>query len=362
MTRIAILSPSITTGDAVSNDVIGMYETLRASGHEARIYAEGWTIDEPTIRTPDKIHNFLRSSQDLLIYHFSRGWDFGLKLLSELKCRIAIKYHNVTPPEYLERFSRDFARMCLEGRDQLKLIANARCELFMSDSGYNAGELLKEGTTAGKSFIVPPFHHIDRLSRVEADPKLRAAYDDNKINILMVGRVAPNKGHTLLIEAFAAYHHDYNARSRLFIVGKEEARLAAYNNVLREMARYLKVGDSVIFTGEASESALKTYYSLAHVFMITSEHEGFCVPLVEAMSMNVPIVAYGSTAIPGTVDQAGLVWNEGDPYLLAESIHSIIKGNGVAKSLGEKGRRRYEEHFTNEKIKGTFLNVIGHLL
>ncbi|MDT4968798.1 MAG: hypothetical protein QOJ64_3535 [Acidobacteriota bacterium] len=362
MTRIAILTPSITTGDAVSNDVIGMYEALKASGHHTRIYAEGWTLDEPKVRSAEKINSFLKSPGDLLIYHFSRGWDFGLELLRELKCRIAIKYHNVTPPEFVEKFSRDFARMCLEGREQLKLIANTRCDLYMSDSGYNAQELLSEGATERRSFIVPPFHHIDRLGRIEADASILKTYKDDRTNILMVGRVAPNKGHPALIAAFAAYHHDYNANSRLFIVGKEETRLAAYNNVLGEMTAYLKVKNSVVFTGEASDAALKAYYTLANVFMITSEHEGFCVPLIEAMSMKVPIVAYGSSAIPGTVDAAGLVWEESNPYLLAESIHSIVGANGVAESLGRMGRRRYEEHFTNEKIRANFLNVIGPLL
>lgn len=362
MARIAVLTPSITTGDAVSNDVVGMYEALKSCGHDTRIYAEGWTLDEPKIQTADKIGGFLRGSGDLLIYHFSRGWDLGLELLRELKCRIAIKYHNITPPEFLERFSPDFARMCMEGRDELKLIANAECDLYISDSAYNADELLREGAPHEKSYVVPPFHHADRLHAVAPDRKTANAYKDGKTNILMVGRVAPNKGHVGLIEAFAAYYHDYNSNSRLFIVGKEETRLAAYNNVLREISRYLKVRDAVVFTGEASDSELRAYYSLADVFMITSDHEGFCVPLVEAMAMKVPIVAYGSTAIPGTVDGAGLVWSENNSYLLAESINSIVTGKGVAESLGRMGLRRYEERFTNEKISANFLNVVGRLL
>src|SRR4051812_29837914 len=120
MTRIAVLTPSLTTGDAVSNDVFGMSEVLRKRGLDTRIYAEGWSsIDEHKIWPAHKIGNFLKNSSDLLIYHYSRGWDFGLTLLGELKCQRAIKYHNVTPPEFFTKFNEDLARMCAEGRHQL---------------------------------------------------------------------------------------------------------------------------------------------------------------------------------------------------------------------------------------------------
>lgn len=362
MTRIAILTPSITTGDAVSNDVLGMYEILKGLGHETRIYAEGWTLSEPKVWPVVKIRNFLRSADDLLIYHYSRGWDFGLDLLRTLKCRTAIKYHNVTPPEFFEKFNQDLVVMCREGRAQLSSIAEADCDLYMSASAYNERELLEGGVARERSFVVPPFHHIDRLNDLEPEPQVLRSYKDGLTNILMVGRVSPNKGHPLLIEAFAAYNRDYNPRSRLLIVGKPETRLNVYNQLLREMVNYFKLQESVVFTGEVTDGELKAYYRVADVFMMTSEHEGFCVPLVEAMSMSVPIVAYGSSAIPLTVDGVGLVWEERDPYLLAESVNSIIKNRRVGAALGQMGLRRYERNFTNEKIKVQFLEAIGRVL
>jgi glycosyltransferase involved in cell wall biosynthesis len=362
MTRVALLTPSITTGDAVSNDVLGMYDVLTELGHETRIFAEGWTFDKPKVSPAPNVERFLKHPSDLLIYHYSRGWDFGVRLLSARRWRTAIKYHNVTPPEFFMDFSKDFARMCLEGRDQLPFIAGVGCDVYMSASSYNESELLQWGTPKSKSFVVPPFHHTARLKAVEADPEVLQAYTDGKTNILMVGRLAPNKNHAALIEAFAAYHHDYNPNSRLFIVGKEETRLNTYNKWLRKVAEHLNVDHAVIFTGEVSDEALKSYYSLAHVFMITSEHEGFCVPLVEAMSMKIPIVGYGLAAIPGTVKDAGLLWNEKNPYLLAESINSIVKDNGVSESLGEMGWQRYAQNFTNERIRSKFLDAMSGLL
>ncbi len=331
MTRIAILTPSLTSGDAVSNDVLGMHDVLKERGYEVRVFAEGWALDQPRVWPSPQLGNFLRQPPDVLIYHYSRGWDPGLDLLRELKCRKIIKYHNVTPPEFLTGYNSDFAAMCLEGRQQ-------------------------------KSFVVPPFHHVDRLHSVEPDASVLNSCSDGKINICMVGRVAPNKSHPALIEAFAAYHHDYNHHSRLIIVGKEEVRLAKYATLLRAMARRLELQEDVIFTGEVSDRALRAYYAAAHVFMITSEHEGFCVPLVEAMAMKIPIVAYASTAIPETVGTAGLVWEERNPYLLAESIKSIVGDRSVGRALSAMGWRRYAQHFTNARIEAGFLNAINGLL
>jgi glycosyltransferase involved in cell wall biosynthesis len=361
MTRIAILTPSITTGDAVSNDVLGMYDVLNERGCVVRVFAEGGVLDKPRVWPSPQVGRFLKQPTDLLIYHYSRGWDPGLDLLRDLKCRKIIKYHNVTPPDFLVGYNSDFATMCLEGRQQLTAIARSPCDLYLSDSAYNMRELVAEGAVESKSFVVPPFHQVDRLHSLEPDEGVLDSCSDGKVNICMVGRVAPNKSHPALIEAFAAYHHDYNSNSRLIIIGKEEVRLGKYSALLRAMVRRLELQDDVIFTGEVSDRALRAYYAGAHVFMITSEHEGFCVPLVEAMAMKVPIVAYASTAIPETVGSAGLVWEERNPYLLAESIKSIVGDRSVGQALSAMGWRRYAQHFTTERIETTFLRALETL-
>ncbi len=108
---------------------------------------------------------------------------------------------------------------------------------------------------------------------------------------------------------------------------------------------------SVLFTGEASDSALKAYYLMASVFATASEHEGFCVPIIEAMSMKVPVVAYASSAIPATVGGAGLVLDERRPYLMAEAIDRLVRDESLSFALGMKGWQRYQQHFTNEQIE-----------
>ena len=108
----------------------------------------------------------------------------------------------------------------------------------------------------------------------------------------------------------------------------------------------------------ATEAELKAYYERASVFVLASEHEGFCVPVVEAMALQVPIVAYGTTAVPHTVGDAGLVWEEPDPFLLAQSIDAVVRDVDVRRQLTERGWRRYQEHFTNRRIGREFLDML----
>lgn len=360
MTNIAIVSPSLTSGDAVSNDVRGMYDVLVKHGYKVQIFAADWNSHLP-IRHINEIKNFLAKSSDILIYHYSVGWDCGLQLLQSLKCKKVVRYHNVTPPEFYMGINPDYVNSCRSGREQIKPIAKINSALYLCASEYNAQELLSQGVSKTKAFVVPPFHQIERLD-IEPDQNIIDKYKDGKTNILMVGRLAPNKGHIALINAFSVYYNSYNRDSRLLIVGKEDERLKTYTALLNQQIKALSLQEAVVFTGGVSEAALKAYYLVSQIFMLTSEHEGFCVPLVESMATKLPIVAYGSTAIPSTVGKAGLVWEKPDPYLLAASVDYLTRNEPIRTKLGEMGWCRYKENFTNELIEAKFLNFIQSLL
>src|SRR5260370_12995800 len=156
MTRIAILTSHLTSGDAVSNDVIGMCSALERKGYDARVYAESWDLDQPEIWPMKEITVFLKSPADIVIYHHSIGWDIGIDLLESLNCRKAIKYHNVTPPEFFAGVSSWHEEKCGEGRQQLGTLAQAGCDLYLSDSEFNRRELVAAGANKSKSFLGPP--------------------------------------------------------------------------------------------------------------------------------------------------------------------------------------------------------------
>ena len=241
MSRFAILTSHLRTGDAVGNDVLGMLRVLERHGFETRMYADSWDFESPRAWPAAEIGNFLEKPDDVLIYHHSIGWQPGIMLLQDLTCRKVVKYHNVTPPEFFAGVSKWHEEKCVEGRRQLETIVSAGCDLYLSASAYNMRDFLDLGASETRSFVVPPFHHLDRLYSMPADMKTIEAYRDGKTNILSVSRVAPHKNQADLIEAFALYHHDHNPQSRLLIVGKEEEAFKSYSARLRDMLKFLSL-------------------------------------------------------------------------------------------------------------------------
>jgi glycosyltransferase involved in cell wall biosynthesis len=148
----------------------------------------------------------------------------------------------------------------------------------------------------------------------------------------------------------------------LIVVGKGDERLAVYTEALRARAAALGLGDAVVFTGSVPEAALRAYYEASAVFAIASAHEGFCVPLVEAMALGVPVIALGTTAVPDTVGGAGLVWEEPEADLLAESIHAVVTDTAARGALARAGRHRYEQRYRNDAIARQLLGALDGLL
>jgi glycosyltransferase involved in cell wall biosynthesis len=362
MSRIAILSLAISPGDAVGNDALEMQRVLSGRGHTVALFSSHWVRPSEHTRDIAELTDFLADDpQALLIYHHAIGWTAGLDLLRRTTCRRVVKYHNVTPGRFFAGFPGDAVRICQLGREQLRDLARTDCDLYLSDSPYNQSELIDAGVPAECCTVVPPFHHIDRLDKLTADPDVLRSLNDGRTNLLFVGRRVPNKGHRFLLDAFAVYREHYDRESRLFLVGREDRALISYSNLLREQASRTGVLESVLFIDGVTDGELKAYYERAAVFVLASEHEGFCVPLVEAMALEVPIVAYGTTAVPHTVGDSGLVWDEPDPFVLAQSIDAVVRDAQVRRTLTERGRRRYQRLFANPRIEHDFLHALRPL-
>ncbi len=362
MKHIAICTPEISYNDAVSNDVLGMLDAVSGQNIEAYIFAENIFIKHDALKSVDHIGEFIKNSKDIIIYHLSTGWFKGLDILVNLDCRKIVKYHNITPPEYFYGFSRDHVETCKGGREQLDIIADLDLDMYLNDSRFNMMEMISKGIKDSKCFVIPPFNNIRRLRDLKPDFNILKKYNDGKVNILSVGRVAPNKGFEKLIEMFAVYNKYFNKESRLIIVGDMHQRLAAYTNYLSDKVKYLDLGNSVIFTGKVSNEELKTYFIVSKIFVLTSYHEGFCVPLVEAMSLKIPVLAYGTTAVTDTVGDGGIVWKDLDIGLMTVTIDEVVNDMDTYFSLGEAGWKRYEDNYTDEKIKKEFINIIGRYL
>ena len=365
MTRIALLTPRLDEGDAVSNDMLGMQDVLRARGHEAVLFAGEWQTAREAFAVK-KLASFLKKKTDILLYHYSIAWDVALELFGRLDCVKIIKYHNVTPPEFFDPYHAGIANSCRVGRQFLKKFVELGCDLHLGDSAFNVADLQEAGASEERCRVVPPLHRIERLLGLEADLSVIGEYvmdyPRRIVNFLMVGRIVPNKGYANLIRSFALYREAYNEDSRLLLVGRGDPQLERYHAELHALIDEHGLGDAVIFTGATSEAALKAFYLAADAFVILSEHEGFCVPLVEAMALKTPTVVLGSSAIPETAGDAGLIWEEPDPRLFAASMNRIVTDEQLSQALCERGRRRYREHFTNEKIGARLLDAMSSFL
>jgi glycosyltransferase involved in cell wall biosynthesis len=362
MTRIHILTPHLIPGDAVSNDVFGMVRWFRLRNWHADAYAQYIDCSLKDQAQPLTAYQRHRNNRDdLLIYHHSVGWEQGLNIFAASRNRKVLKYHSVTPARFYRPYHARYARDCLQGEFHTRSLLRLGADAILADSTFNAHELIAAGAEPSRCQVVPPFHTIGAQEPLAEDETLAEQLREEAV-VLFVGRVVPNKGHLHLIRAFAYYHHYLNPQSRLAIVGRVDPQLSAYMADLRwEVARH-EVEPAVQFTGLVTARQLRTYYAHASVFLCLSEHEGFCVPLVEAMHSRLPIIAFGSTAIPETLGDTGLVWDTTDPALLAQSMHTIQERSDLREDLVLEQLQRYGDRFTNEAISTRFEEVIAPLL
>lgn len=355
--KIAILSPRFDGGDAVGNDALKMRETLAELGHDCRLFAGGWSV-EAGVSHFSKIHSFL-DKESVLIYHYSIAWEDGRQIFRNSRCLRAIKYHNITPPSFFDPYHAGIANSCRAGLEMMGDFINSGCDLFLCDSAFNQADLVRMGADPAKCRVAPPFHAIDELENIEASfPAIldyAGSFPNPPVNWLMVGRIVPNKGYENLLKAFACYRRNYNANSKLILVGKFDGQLESYNRKLREIIEMENLSGSVTLTGHVTDSVLKSCYLSASIFTTMSEHEGFCVPLLEAMSIRLPVLALANTAILETAGDGALLMQGNDPARFAAAANEILSSEKASLYYGCKGFNRYRAEYSSEKIRSTLL-------
>lgn len=358
--NISLLTPALVPHDAIGNDVAQMRLALMASGYTVRVFAEG--IDPACAAIAESIHTapkeLWRSPEDILIYHHSTGWPPGEQVLFNTRNRIVLRYHNITPPSFFARYSLPHKEAGELGIASTRRIAKIPGMLILGASTYNCQDLIALGANPESCRVLAPFHLTEDLGREMFDFGTVSQYSGGTANILFVGGMKPNKGHARAIRAFARYHRRFNDRSRLILAGNMDKRLNGYVHELQLLASQLGVANHVIFTGRVTDAQIKSLYVCANVFLCMSEHEGFCVPLVEAMYFRVPIVAWGLTAVPETVGECGFVQKEWDESVFAARIDKLVADDSTAERLGSLGRRRYEDVFAPKVLRQKLAEIM----
>ncbi len=349
--QIYQIIPTIAYGDAVGNDTVALKKVLQEMGYRTKIFAESVVppYDSKTALTIDKLPEL--AEDDVIIYHLSTGSQLNFDV-AEYKCRKIIIYHNITPPEFFsanDEFIEGINKWGLEGARYLA----DKVDYCLAVSEYNKQDLLAMGYHCPIDVlpIVIPMADYQK----KPNKNVIKTYKDGYTNIIFTGRIAPNKKQEDVIAAFYYYKKNYNPKSRLILVGSYKETDVYYNR-LRKYVKQIGVED-VIFTGHIKFDEILAYYRIADLFLCMSEHEGFCVPLVESMIFEVPILAYNSSAIPGTLDGSGFVVDDKDPVFVAGCMDRIISDKALTKQLISKERIRLKD-FEYESIATLFKKYI----
>jgi glycosyltransferase involved in cell wall biosynthesis len=324
--RVHQIMATLGYGDAIGNEAIGIRHALRSAGFESDIIVETADprLEDLTVDYRDVVDEL--APDDLLIHHFSLG-SRASRTAFALPCRMMLIYHNITPPEYFLGVHDQLVRQCYHGRREL-LPYRSRCDLALGDSEFNRQELEQLGfPRTGVLPVVPGFRHLE----VQPDARVYAAFDDEWTNILFVGRVIPNKRPDNVIRHFHAYKSFFNPKARLLLAGSYGG-FETYLAQLHRLIADLGVRD-VHILGQVSNEELTALYDVADVFLSASEHEGFCVPLIEAFYKRVPVAAYAATAVPATMDGGGVLYRSTDPREVAAIVDAMLATGRQEKIL-----------------------------
>lgn len=309
------LLPDIVYGDAISNQAINLRDYFRRRGYASEIFVK--RRDERLAHEALLFDPALVKFTDALIYHHSIGSELTAFAVAHTGAKCLV-YHNITPAEYYAPYRPGFAWMLETGCAHLPRLAR-RFACSVGDSAFNAAELAACGF---ESPGVLPIICDPAKWNMRADSRLMERLQDGRVNLLFVGRIAPNKKQDDLVEAFAHYR-ELDARARLIIAGEGRPSDPFYTRLLRTIAAR-ELGAHVIVTGQITDAELLAYYRTAHLYWSLSEHEGFGVPLVEAMWFDVPVLAYRNTATTETLGSAGVTFESKDDLRAAATLAKLL--------------------------------------
>lgn len=352
--RILQVLPVLAFGDAIGNDTITLKDTLKDAGYKTEIYAE--VIDSRLPKaTAIQIEKLKVDKEDIILYHLSTGSRLNYEIL-KYECKKVLIYHNITPPDFFSGYNEEAKQNCIDGLAAVEYLAD-KVDYCLADSEFNKQELIALGYTC-KIDVLPILITFDDFKKVP-NKEVLDKYKGNTKNIIFTGRIAPNKKHEDLIAAFYYYQKYYEENARLFLVGSYGG-MEKYYEKLGRYAEQLDV-KNVIFTGHIKFDEILAYYKLADLLLCMSEHEGFCVPLVEAMYFNVPVVAFESTAIGDTLGGSGILLKEKEPEVTAGVMNRVLTDASLYDSIIKNQQERLL-YFQHEKVKVQFLNYLRILI
>ena len=335
--RIDQILPSLASRDAIGVHTLALTDALRAAGVDSDIYYGNSTPDVATLGRP--VSELGRQGRDRwLLYHASIGSPVFNIVAARGEPKL-VNYHNITPANLLDGWASQVTYEVALGRSQLERLAG-ESRFAVADSAFNESELVALGYE--RTAVVPLL--IDMHAKSEApDAELAARLAERKAavggaDLLYVGKISPHKAPHDLVKMLDVLRRVYDPKARLHLVGSPLGE--TYGPALRAFVTELGLDDAVHFAGSVTAAELEAYFEAADAYVSASDHEGFCVPIAEAMGHGVPIVAYGVTAVPETVGDAGLLLPDKSAVPFAAAVSRVLSDAALHQHLSEAGLAR----------------------
>jgi glycosyltransferase involved in cell wall biosynthesis len=354
------LVPHLAAGDAVGAHALRVQRALAAHGHHPRLYAG--EVDAALVAPPGVEVLPARALRpepgSVLLYQQAIGTALA-DGLADRGVPLVLNHHTSSPPELFDPWDAEVAALLRRARQQLRALA-PRARGAIAVSAHNAAELRDAG--CARVAVAPVLFDVGTGGGGVDEAllaRLRAAKAHGGADWLFVGRLAPNKAQHDVIEAFAAYRHALDPAARLHLVGG--AATPAYAGALHALVAGLGLEGAVHLPGPLGPAALAAHYRAADVFVCLSDHEGFCVPLVEAFAQGVPVVAFDAAAVAETVGGAGVVLPEKAPAVVASAVARVLGDDRLRAGLAARGRARARD-FAPEVAEAAFVAAFDELV
>jgi glycosyltransferase involved in cell wall biosynthesis len=344
--------PAAHRGDAIGDSARRVRDRLRAAGHRSDIFA--LTIDEDMRDETLPFGSADATTGDVTIFHFALPSPMT-EAFARLRHGRVLQYHNVTPARFFAPYSPEIFRLAVLARRELAGLAG-KVDLALGDSEFNRRELEELGFTG--TGVFPVAVDLDRIVSARPVPTLQKWLDDGLRNFLFVGRMAPNKKIEDIIRLAEHYKRYVDAYYRFIFVGRYDGIPRYYHRLRALIAELGWLPDRFVFTGPVPDDELAAYYRGSSVYISMSAHEGFCVPLLEAMAADVPVLAYSCTAIPDTLGRAGVQFAPKDFEQAAELLGILAFDDGVRASVID-GQHRRLAHFQGARIDDDLRRLVG---
>lgn len=324
---------TLSYGDAISGEVLSLERCLRGMGITSEIFA--LHVHPKLQGRASSIEAWNAAEDDSLVLHYSLGSPLNELYRSARVAEKILVFHNLTPAEWFRGVNPRIVDNIEVGRQELPELLECSSRIF-ADSRFNQSEIAALGYTSELLELpVDP----DRWSD-DSNPGIAQMLQvDAGVHLLHVGRLAPNKCIEDIIRVFAYIYEAIDQNVTLWLVGID-TDTELYSFGLKDFAHELGLSDRVKFVGCMADSELRALYEGCSVYVCMSEHEGFCVPLVEAMHFGLPVVAYGATAVPDTVGDGGVILSSKAVDLVGELVYAVATNGAVRDPLIAAGRKR----------------------